>query len=146
MKWQIISVGKPAFAWARAAAEQYLGRLQKGSAVEWTVLRAVPPAKITGQMLELSQGTMRIVLDERGRQMTSVEFSKWIARQELSGKKAVSILIGAADGHQPELRASADELWSLSTMTLQHEMALVLFLEQLYRAYSILRGDPYHRE
>ena len=50
-----------------------------------------------------------------------------------------------ADGHPEELRQAADETWSLSTMTLQHELALVVLLEQLYRAFSIQRGDPYHR-
>jgi 23S rRNA (pseudouridine1915-N3)-methyltransferase len=59
--------------------------------------------------------------------------------------KEVSFLIGGADGHDPAVRHAADLVWALSPLTLQHELALVVLLEQLYRAYSIKRGEPYHR-
>ena len=59
--------------------------------------------------------------------------------------KNVSFLIGGSDGHSSELRNCCDEIWSLSAMTMQHELALVVLLEQLYRAYTIKRGEPYHR-
>jgi 23S rRNA (pseudouridine1915-N3)-methyltransferase len=61
------------------------------------------------------------------------------------GIKTISLLIGASDGHTKDLRSQADEVWSLSPLTLQHELALVVLLEQLYRAYTIKRGEPYHR-
>ena len=61
------------------------------------------------------------------------------------GVKTVSLLIGASDGHTTELREKADAVWALSPLTLQHELALVVLLEQIYRAYSIKRGEPYHR-
>ena len=60
--------------------------------------------------------------------------------------KKVAFLIGGADGHPPELRERCDEIWSLSRMTMQHELALVVLLEQLYRVFTIKRGEPYHRE
>ena len=90
---------------------------------------------------------LRIVLDERGEQVTSRALAGRLSAWEQSGTvKGVAVLIGGADGHTEELRSSADWLWSLSKLTLQHEMALLLVLEQLYRAYTIKAGTPYHRD
>jgi 23S rRNA (pseudouridine1915-N3)-methyltransferase len=108
-------------------------------------LKQTSPAQLVAKAMEVSQGTWRVLLDERGRQFGSVDFARWIDKQEMQGRKAVSLFIGGADGHPDELRRAADETWSLSAMTLQHELALVVLLEQLYRAFSIQRGDPYHR-
>jgi 23S rRNA (pseudouridine1915-N3)-methyltransferase len=145
MKWEIVSIGKPALAWAKVAAVDYSTRLQRMASLEIKALRPNPPGSVGSRMLEASAGSWRVVLDERGKMMTSEAFAKWIAKQELAGRKRVSILIGGANGHDEQVRTAADEIWALSPMTLQHELALVVFLEQLYRAYSILRGDPYHR-
>ncbi|MFZ4767332.1 MAG: 23S rRNA (pseudouridine(1915)-N(3))-methyltransferase RlmH [Roseimicrobium sp.] len=145
MKWKIITVGKPALPWARAAVEDYLGRLPRFAQVEWIALREGTTVQTGARALEASSGTRRIVLDERGRQFGSVDFAKWIERQELAGLKCAALLVGGADGHSPEVRQDADEVWSLSSMTLQHELALVVLLEQLYRACTIMRGGPYHR-
>jgi 23S rRNA (pseudouridine1915-N3)-methyltransferase len=145
MKWQIISVGKPALPWAKMAVEDYAQRVQRIAQVDMVTLKQAAPAQLTAKALELTQGTWRVLLDERGRQMGSVDFARWIDKQEMQGRKAVSLFVGGADGHPDELRRAADETWSLSLMTLQHELALVVLLEQLYRAFSIQRGDPYHR-
>lgn len=145
MKWQIIVVGKPALPWARQGMEDYAGRLRRMASVEITHLREGPPSQVGSKALEASEGAWRIVMDERGRQMSSVALAQWIVKQELSGRKRVCLLIGGADGHPPEVRDAADELWSLSSMTLQHELALVVLMEQIYRACSINRGEPYHR-
>jgi 23S rRNA (pseudouridine1915-N3)-methyltransferase len=75
-----------------------------------------------------------------------VELAAWINRKQLDGAKSVSLFIGGANGHPPQLRKAVTEAWALSRFTLQHELALVVLMEQIYRAYSILRGDPYHRE
>lgn len=145
MKWTILSVGKPALPWAREASADYLKRLSRWANVECKVIRDGDPASVTQRMLEASEGTWRVLLDERGKTQTSAVLAKWIETQDLSGRKRVSVLIGGANGHEPALREAADEVWCLSALTLQHEFALVLFTEQLYRCYSILRGSPYHR-
>lgn len=145
MKWQIVSVGKPALVWAKAGVEDYCRRLTRMAQVEMVTLRDGTMEQVAERTKEAARGTWRIVLDERGRHLTSMELAKWVEKQELTGRKRVSLLIGGADGHSPEVKAEADETWCLSAMTLQHELALVLLLEQIYRAYSILRGDPYHR-
>ena len=145
MRWQIISVGKPSLPWAKMAVEDYSGRIKRVAQIDMVVLKQAAPAQVAAKTLESSQGSWRVLLDERGRQMGSVELAKWIDKQQMQGRKAVSLIIGGADGHSDELRCAADETWSLSMMTLQHELALVVLMEQLYRAFSIQRGEPYHR-
>ena len=147
MKWKLITVGKPSLPWALDGAQDYLARLKRMAAVDWKIIRGGKSSQQTSaDMLAASAGTWRIVLDERGRGIASRDLAEWIGKQELAGRKAVSVLIGGADGHGQELRESADEMWSLSVMTIQHELALVIFLEQLYRARSIQAGLPYHRD
>ena len=113
--------------------------------IEMMPLRDGTQSQVALRALDASDGAWRIVLDERGRQLGSVPFAKWIENQELNSRKCTAFLIGGADGHPPEVRAAADETWSLSAMTLQHELALVVLMEQIYRACTILRGGPYHR-
>ena len=146
MNWKIITVGRPALPWAREAAADYLQRLTRTNKVELVHLKEASPEQAEKQMLAASQNGLRIVLDERGRTMRSRDLAAWIQRQELSGTKRCHLLIGGANGHGEALRQQADERWSLSTFTLQHELALVVLLEQLYRACTILRGEPYHRD
>jgi 23S rRNA (pseudouridine1915-N3)-methyltransferase len=86
-------------------------------------------------------------LDERGQQVSSRALASRVSTWEQSGSiKGIAILIGGASGHTEALREHADWLWSLSSLTLQHEMALLLVLEQMYRAYTIKAGTPYHRD
>ena len=147
MKWQVVCIGKPALSWAKAGLADYAARLKRVASVDLiTIKEGLPPQVNSQRMLSASEGGRRIVLDERGKSITSLAFAKWIEARQNGGTKRVSVLIGGANGHSEEVRAAADEVWNLSAMTLQHELALVVFMEQLYRAYSIVRGEPYHRE
>ncbi|MEI6537078.1 MAG: 23S rRNA (pseudouridine(1915)-N(3))-methyltransferase RlmH [Verrucomicrobiaceae bacterium] len=146
MKWNLITVGKPSLTWARSAADDYLARMKRHADVDWKMLREGNEADVTDRMMAASEGSLRVILDEKGQSVSSKGFAQWIGKQQLAGRKRVSILIGGANGHSDVLKAAADETWSLSALTLQHELACVVFLEQLYRAYSILAGSPYHRE
>jgi len=146
MKWEIIAVGKPSLAWAKEATDDYLTRLRRRISLQITPLRPNPASSVSERMLGASAGSWRVALDERGRTLSSEDFANWISRQQLAGRKRISILIGGAEGHDDVVRSAADEIWSLSRMTLQHELAQVVFLEQLYRACSILRSEPYHRK
>jgi 23S rRNA (pseudouridine1915-N3)-methyltransferase len=146
MKWHIIAVGKPSLSWARAGLEDYLGRLSRGSQVRCSFVKEGPLDVLTERLLTMSDGTERVLLDERGVQLRSQELARWINQRQLHGCKEVSLLIGGADGHGALMRERVRDMWSLSKFTLQHELALVVLLEQIYRAYTILRGEPYHRE
>lgn len=146
MHWRIITVGKPALTWARLGLEDYLQRLRRVAKVEHLVIKEGPQEQVEAQLLQASADGLRVVLDERGKAYRSLELARWIEQKDLHGTKRASLLIGGADGHSESLRKQADECWTLSSLTLQHEIALVILAEQLYRAYSILRNEPYHRE
>jgi 23S rRNA (pseudouridine1915-N3)-methyltransferase len=132
--------------WAKVGVDDYLKRLSRSWKLEWVVLREGPASVTTKRMLEASEGCRRLVLDERGVAWRSVELAGWISQQEQQGVKRTALLIGGAEGHASEVRAAADVCWSLSALTLQHELALLVAMEQLYRAGTIQRGEPYHRE
>ena len=97
-------------------------------------------------LLERSEGAFRICLDEHGEHLTSRALAERITQWEQARVKTATLLIGGADGHADEVRAQSDWSWSLSRLTLQHELALVVALEQLYRAYAIKANLPYHRD
>lgn len=85
-----------------------------------------------------------VLLDESGIEMTSLRFSEFLARQQNIGTKNVTFIIGGIYGFAPEMYQRANFKLSLSQMTLPHILARLLFLEQLYRACTILKGEPYH--
>lgn len=86
-----------------------------------------------------------VVLDERGVQRSTQELAAWLKERQREGRD-LAFLIGGPDGHAAEVLQRAQESWSLSRLTLPHALARVLFIEQLYRAVTILDGHPYHRE
>ncbi len=146
MKWEIIAIGKPSLRYAKLGIEEYEKRLRR-----YTDLTLRTDAKDRGReknsahLLERSEGSLRIVLDERGESWTTAEFAKRLEDWQMQGIRQASCLIGGADGHDESLRRQADHVLALSPLTLQHELALVVLLEQLYRVHTILRGEPYHR-
>ncbi|BCX46484.1 ribosomal RNA large subunit methyltransferase H [Haloferula helveola] len=146
MRIRIIVAGKPALAYAKAGVAEYLKRLGRYGNYELVHIKAGDSESVSATLLERSEGDYRIALDERG---TALETASWESRLtslEMRGDiKRVSFLIGASDGHTEELRKAADDLWQLSSLTLQHELALVVLLEQLYRVATLKRGEPYHR-
>ena len=146
MTWKIYAAGKPALAYAKTGIAEYLKRLQRGARVELTYLKAGDSETVSADLLARSERTFRIALDERGQAWTTGKFVDRVDAWEMDpGIKTISLLIGASDGHTADLRKKADAIWALSPLTLQHELALLVLLEQLYRAYSIKRGEPYHR-
>ena len=145
MKWLLLTVGKPALAYAKAGREEYLARLAKFAPIEHITVKASDKTRESTDLLIRSEGCFRVVLDEQGRPVTSREFSAKIAQWQQSARD-VAFIIGGADGHDQSLLTQADFRWSLGPLTLQHELALVVALEQLYRARTILAGHPYHRD
>jgi 23S rRNA (pseudouridine1915-N3)-methyltransferase len=96
-------------------------------------------------VVEKLRGATKVLLDQRGRERTSQEFAEWLGKEALRGTRDVAFLIGGPDGFSDALRAEADVLMSLSRMTLTRDWARTLLLEQIYRAFTILRGYPYAR-
>jgi len=96
-------------------------------------------------LLDKTRGYTRVFLDERGREWTSAEFAEWLGQQALRGTRELVFLVGGPEGFSAAFRKEADLLLSLSRMTLTHDWARSLLLEQIYRGFTILRGYPYPR-
>jgi 23S rRNA (pseudouridine1915-N3)-methyltransferase len=147
MQIRIIVAGKPALAYAKAGVEEYLKRLSRFGGHEMIVIKAGGRDEVSARLLEKSEGCFRVALDERGECLTTRKFADRLDSLAMRGDlKTVAFLIGAADGHNPALRDACDLVLTLSPFTLQHELALLVLLEQLYRVASLKSGSPYHRD
>jgi 23S rRNA (pseudouridine1915-N3)-methyltransferase len=145
MKWLLLTVGKSALPYARDGRDEYLTRLAKFATVGKITVKPSNPVRESADLLAGSEGHFRVVLHERGTALTSRELAAKVD-QWRQAARPVAVLLGGADGHDKPLIEAADFLWSLGRLTLQHELALVVALEQIYRAYTILAGHPYHRD
>ncbi|NNC90156.1 MAG: 23S rRNA (pseudouridine(1915)-N(3))-methyltransferase RlmH [Akkermansiaceae bacterium] len=144
MKRRVYAIGKPKLEYAAKGIAEYAARLAKRTDFALEFLKAGRGE--SSRLLAGSSDSYRIVLDERGRLLTTAELVAALKALEDRGDvKTASFLVGGADGHTGDLRESADMVWALSPLTLQHELALVVLLEQLYRADTVARGEPYHR-
>ncbi len=146
MRWCIVAVGKSRLAYARAGISEYLARLRCFCSVDTAYIKPSDPLREGNQLLSRSEGCFRLILDERGKGFTSRALAEEIRKIEGNPRKTCALVVGGADGLSERVRDSADLLWSLSPLTLQHELALVVALEQIYRAHTILTGIPYHRD
>ena len=154
MRIRIIAVGQHIADWAETAVRDYLGRFPRGFDVELNEIRTEPragqpPAKLIAAEGErickaIGPEDYVIVLDEHGRNVSTLDFAKLIAKGRADGE-TYAFIIGGPDGLAPEVKALARETIRLSDMTLPHAFARVLLAEQLYRAWSILANHPYHR-
>lgn len=145
MKWRILAIGKPALGFAKEGADEYLKRIRRYTSAEFSCFKESGREENSRRLLEASEGCLRIVLDERGDLMTTAQLAKRLDQWELDRVKQAAVLIGGADGHSDAVRDAADCVLGLSRLTLQHELALVVWLEQLYRVCTLRRGESYHR-
>ena len=102
--------------------------------------------KRQAMLAALQPGDVVVLLDERGREFTSREFSEYLDKKMIQGIKRLVFIVGGPYGFSPEMYARANEKISLSRMTFTHEMVRLFFIEQIYRAMTILRGEPYHHD
>jgi 23S rRNA (pseudouridine1915-N3)-methyltransferase len=129
-----------------------IGRSPEAELVDRYVKRIPWPTKVTelpdrgGKLPDLPPNSVRVLLDERGKALTSVELSKQLEAWRDGGKREARFLIGAADGHDEAERSAADLLLSFGAATWPHLLARAMLAEQLFRATSILANHPYHRE
>jgi 23S rRNA (pseudouridine1915-N3)-methyltransferase len=134
----------------------YLKRLKTYAQVEWIEVKPVKMTKgrrqeeilrLEGQALIRKKGPKDylVALDRTGRQYGSEEFAGWLEKVALNATGGVTFMIGGPLGLSGEALAEADETLSLSKFTLTHEMSRVLLLEQIYRAFTILKGEKYHK-
>ena len=145
MKLRIVWVGKTKEASIRALTEEYLTRLERYGTTESQELAS---EEALLKLAERQSGRTRptlVLLDQRGRQFTSEQFAELLRDQQDRGTQQLIFAIGPADGFTDQGRHAADLILSFGKMTLSHELARVVLLEQLYRAFTILKGHPYHK-
>jgi len=147
MKLRLIRVAKGKLAWADTAAADYTRRLKRYAPFEEIVIRpgGGPDAEAARLLKSVSAGDRLIALDERGDRLDSHGWSKQVQAARLDGVGTLWFAIGGPDGHGPEVRERADRILALAPMVMAHQVARVVVLEQLYRAWTLIRGEPYHR-
>ena len=134
-------VGKTRREEARALVEEYVGRIRRYTEIEVSELRDGTALALRKMKLEPSATV--VLLDAAGKQFTSQQFARWLGDLRDRGTRELVFLCGDAEGFSEELRASAKQKISLSTLTMPHEFARVVLAEQIYRAFAILAGHPY---
>ena len=139
MRYRVVAVGRMKNAGLRAVCDEYLERLRHYTKVEEHEVK--DEARVLGAVPE---GARLVALTRRGDEWSSVQLAEWTERWEMDGRDVV-FAIGGADTLPDEVLRAAERLWSLSQLTLPHEVARVVLYEQLYRAHTIRRGEPYHR-
>ena len=139
MRVYLYYVGKACDARLNAVAAEYIERARRYSRCE---MREVRPSRF--DPFERHPGARVAALDAAGRPLDSAQFTRLVARAEQEGRDLV-FLVGGADGLPALWRERAELLWSLSPLTFPHELARVILAEQIYRAFTALRGHPYPR-
>ena len=156
MKTELIVVGKTTNKHFIAAINDYLERIGHYMPFSVTVIPELRNAKSLSQqqqkdkegeaILRLLQPSDTVVLlDERGTEPRSIELADWLQRQQQTARRLVFI-IGGPYGFSQQVYSRADSMLSLSRMTFSHQMVRLIFVEQLYRACTIIKGEPYHHE
>lgn len=157
MKTACWVTGKTAFDYLNEGVALYEKRLRNYLPFEWLVFPDIKNAKNLSpellkqkeceQMLaKLNKEDFLVLLDERGRMLTSVAFAAWLEQKMQLATKRIVFVIGGAYGFSPAMYERADMQLSLSSLTFSHQMIRLFFVEQLYRAMTILKGEPYHNE
>jgi 23S rRNA (pseudouridine1915-N3)-methyltransferase len=127
-------------------AAEYLQRLQAYAEADAQVFKTTAALFGWTDRLKGRTSPVLVLLDERGKQFSSDELADWLRHQRDAGLQRLVFAVGPADGWLAEDRARAGLLLSFGSMTLPHELARVVISEQLYRAFTILAGHPYHRD
>ncbi|MFN2104256.1 MAG: 23S rRNA (pseudouridine(1915)-N(3))-methyltransferase RlmH [Candidatus Promineifilaceae bacterium] len=150
----VAAVGRVKRSEWQSAQDDYVNRLKRYtsisvSEVKDSVGRGFPDSvameREAEALLKASQkARQRILLSPDGREMSSNQFARYLKRQ-IESQRHLAFLIGGPLGFAPEVTSAAQDSLSLSRLTFPHELARIVFLEQLYRAFTILRGEPYHK-
>lgn len=156
MKTELIVVGKTTNKHFIAAINDYLKRIGHYIPFSVTVIPELRNAKSLSQQQQkdkegeailrlLQPSDTVVILDERGKEPRSIELADWLQRQQQTARRLVFI-IGGPYGFSQQVYSRADSMLSLSRMTFSHQMVRLIFVEQLYRACTIIKGEPYHHE
>ncbi len=155
MKIILLLTGKSEPSWLRSSMKVYEERIARYTGylrVETPDLRQA--GSLSQSLVKEREGELilksvkatdfLVLLDERGKELTSVEFAGFLEMRAVAGSKSITFAVGGPYGFSPEVYQRADMEISLSKMTLPHQLVRIFFVEQLYRAFTIIKGEPYH--
>lgn len=154
MKIKLIAVGKTKESYLQQGVDEYVKRLTRYADFEIII---VPEGKTTDAnqakqkegeaiLAKLDKTDFLVLLDNRGKQYTSEKFALYIDTKAVNGVKTLVFCIGGAFGFSDKVYERKNEWLSLSEMTFSHQMIRLFFIEQIYRAFTIIKGHPYHNE
>ncbi|MBD1432596.1 23S rRNA (pseudouridine(1915)-N(3))-methyltransferase RlmH [Sphingobacterium sp. DN00404] len=157
MKITLLCIGKTDENFVKTGIENYVKRLKHYIHFDISVIPDIKNAKHLTQeqqrakegeliLKQLNNGDFVVLLDERGKTFSSVEFAKFVEQKMIGSVQHIVFIIGGPYGFSEDLYHRANQQLSLSKMTFSHQMVRLFFVEQLYRAFTILRGEPYHHE
>jgi len=157
MNIELLTVGKTDVKWVKEGLDVYVARLQHYVPFKVTEIPELKKAQaLSRDQIKEREGDLilkhlqpqdtLILLDEHGIEYRSTEFAGMLEKYMLQGTKTLVFAVGGAYGFSPAVHARASAKMSLSKMTFTHQMVRTVFAEQLYRAFTILRGEPYHNE
>lgn len=157
MKVEFWVVGKTQFTYLNEGIALYEKRLGHYLSFNYKIIPDIKNTKnLNSQQIkekegkaildQLEKGSHLILLDENGKGMTSIEFSNYLDKKLQQSYRKIIFLVGGAYGFSPDVKAKANGLLSLSKMTFSHQMVRLFFIEQLYRAMTIARNEPYHHQ
>ena len=156
MKTVLILVGKTTDKHFAAGIDDYASRISHYMPFEIVVIPELRNTKSLGEhqqkadegeliLRQIQPSDTVVLLDEHGKERRSVEYARWLEQRSMNARRLVFV-IGGPYGFSPEVYQRADEKLSLSLMTFSHQMVRLIFTEQLYRACTIIKGEPYHHE
>lgn len=155
MNIKLIVVSKTDVPYVQTGIDEYVGRLKHYCDFELVVIPALKNAgkaspeevkEREGELIlkQMAKADQVVLLDEKGTEYSSVEFSEYLQKQMNAGVRTLTFVVGGAYGFSPAVYAAANHKISLSRMTFNHQMVRLFFVEQLYRAHTILRHEKYH--
>ncbi|WP_417744882.1 23S rRNA (pseudouridine(1915)-N(3))-methyltransferase RlmH [Rosistilla oblonga] len=156
MKIKLVWIGRSKDKNFADLIDQYRKRLSHYCSLEIAELKELKPGRLSAAELmkkeaelllrQVADQDLMVLMDERGRQWTSMELSQWLQAKMNIATPRMTLVIGGAWGVDAKVSQRADRIWSLSKLTLTHDMARVFLIEQIYRGFTILRGEKYHNE
>lgn len=158
MQLRVLAVGKIKEAYLREGIEEYLKRLRPYTRIEVVPVREESYRKNFSatqkeQVMEREADSLlkacspgyTIALDGQGEMLSSEALAELLAELQVQGKPVVQFIIGGSLGLSPRIRQAADRIWSLGASTFPHPLVRLILLEQIYRAFTIIKGEPYHK-
>ena len=151
---RVLAIGTRMPQWVSDGADDYVKRMPREASIEWVELPVSKRTRDTAESRMLEEATaierrlkpqeLMVILDAEGKVISTETIAETLATWQSDGSK-IAFVIGGPDGLHPSLKAKASARWSLGRITLPHALARVILAEQLYRAWSINAGHPYHR-